>query len=54
MQLNDLYCLARSQIHTLSCGVAHARDFDEHVGALEYTIGSARRWVLSNSGYGTK
>jgi predicted aldo/keto reductase-like oxidoreductase len=36
MQFNDLYCLARSQVHTLSCGVARPGDFDEHVRALEY------------------
>ena len=36
MQFNDLYCLARPQVHTLSCGVARPGDFDAHVGALEY------------------
>jgi predicted aldo/keto reductase-like oxidoreductase len=36
MQFNDLYCLARPQVHTLSCGVARPSDFDEHVAALEY------------------
>jgi predicted aldo/keto reductase-like oxidoreductase len=36
MQFNDLYCLARPQVHTLSCGVARPGDFDEHIGALEY------------------
>jgi predicted aldo/keto reductase-like oxidoreductase len=36
MQFNDLYCLARPQVHTLSCGVARPGDFDEHVRALEY------------------
>ena len=36
MQFNDLYCLARPQVHTLSCGAARPGDFDEHVGALEY------------------
>ena len=36
MQFNDLYCLARPQVHTLSCGVARPGDFDEHVNALEY------------------
>jgi predicted aldo/keto reductase-like oxidoreductase len=35
MQFNDLYCLARPQVHTLSCGVARPGDFDEHVAALE-------------------
>jgi predicted aldo/keto reductase-like oxidoreductase len=36
MQFNDLYCLARSQVHTLSCGAARPTDFDEHLRALEY------------------
>ena len=36
MQFNDLYCLAREQVHTLSCGAARPRDFDEHIGALDY------------------
>jgi hypothetical protein len=36
MQFNDLYCLARPQVHTLSCGVVRPGDFDEHVRALEH------------------
>jgi predicted aldo/keto reductase-like oxidoreductase len=36
MQFNDLYCLAREQVHTLSCGANKPGDFDDHVGALEY------------------
>jgi predicted aldo/keto reductase-like oxidoreductase len=36
MQFNDLYCLARPQVHTLSCGAARPEDFDEHVAALAY------------------
>jgi predicted aldo/keto reductase-like oxidoreductase len=36
MQFNDLYCLNRPQVHTLSCGVARPGDFDEHLRALEY------------------
>lgn len=36
MQFNDLYCLARKEIHTLSCGAARPGDFDEHVRALDY------------------
>jgi predicted aldo/keto reductase-like oxidoreductase len=36
MQFNDLYCLARPQVHTLSCGAARPRDFDEHIRALEW------------------
>jgi uncharacterized protein len=36
MQFNDLYCLRRSEVHTLSCGVARPSDFDEHVHALDH------------------
>ncbi len=36
MQFNDLYCLARPQVHTLSCGAAKPSDFDEHIKALEH------------------
>ncbi len=36
MQFNDLYCLARNEVHTLSCGVRKPSDFDEHVRALEF------------------
>ena len=36
MQFNDLYCLARQEVHTLSCGAARPSDFDEHVHALDY------------------
>lgn len=33
---NDLWCLSRSEIHTLSVGAARPEDFDEHVRALEF------------------
>lgn len=33
---NDLYCLARPQVHTLSIGAARPSDFDEHVNALAH------------------
>jgi predicted aldo/keto reductase-like oxidoreductase len=36
MQFNDLYCLARPQVHTLSIGAARPGDFDEHIAALEH------------------
>lgn len=36
MQFNDLYCLARPQVHTLSCGVSRPTDFDEHIAALAH------------------
>ena len=36
MQFNDLYCLARKEVHTLSCGASRPSDFDEHIAALNY------------------
>jgi uncharacterized protein len=36
MQFNDLYCLARPEVHTLSCGAARPEDFDEHARALDH------------------
>ncbi len=36
MIFNDLYCLARPEVHTLSCGAARPSDFDEHIKALDY------------------
>lgn len=36
MQFNDLYCLARPEVHTLSCGAARPSDFDEHLAALKH------------------
>ncbi len=36
MIFNDLYCLARPEVHTLSCGASKPSDFDEHIKALEY------------------
>jgi len=36
MQFNDLYCLGRSEVHTLSCGASRPGDFDEHVEALAH------------------
>ncbi|MDW8343965.1 MAG: aldo/keto reductase [Verrucomicrobiae bacterium] len=35
IQFNDLFCLARPQVHTLSIGAARPTDFDEHVAALQ-------------------
>jgi len=35
MQFNDLYCLNRPEVHTLSCGAAKPSDFDCHLDALE-------------------
>ena len=36
MVFNDLYCLSRPEIHTLSVGAARPSDFDEHLKALEH------------------
>lgn len=36
MAFNDLYCLARPQVHTLSCGAAKPSDFDEHIAMLKH------------------
>ena len=36
MGFNDLWCLARPEVHTLSIGAARPSDFDAHVEALEY------------------
>jgi len=36
MVFNDLYCLARNEVHTLSCGASRPGDFDEHVAALKF------------------
>ncbi|MEY4387185.1 MAG: hypothetical protein RLY20_2468 [Verrucomicrobiota bacterium] len=35
MHFNDLYCLARPEVHTLSIGAARPSDFDEHIKALK-------------------
>jgi uncharacterized protein len=34
MQFNDLYCLRRPEVHTLSLGVARPSDFVDHVAAV--------------------
>ena len=36
MEFNDLYCLARPEVHTLSCGASRPGDFDVHVAALRF------------------
>jgi predicted aldo/keto reductase-like oxidoreductase len=33
---NNLWCLARPEVHTLSVGAARPTDFDEHVKSLEF------------------
>ena len=34
MVFNDLFCLARPEVHTLSCGVSCPEDFDIHMDAV--------------------
>ena len=36
IQFNDLWCLARPEVHTLSIGAAKPSDFDEHIAALAH------------------
>jgi predicted aldo/keto reductase-like oxidoreductase len=36
MIFNDLYCLARPEVHTLSIGAARPSDFNEHIRALDF------------------
>ncbi|MGA1205044.1 MAG: aldo/keto reductase [Opitutales bacterium] len=36
MTFNDLFCLRRPEIHTLSVGAARPSDFNEHMDALAY------------------
>lgn len=45
MIFNDLYCLARPEVHTLSIGAARPTDFDEHIAALEYYDRAAETMV---------
>ncbi len=35
MEFNDLYCLLRPEVHTLSIGAAKPSDFDAHLAALD-------------------
>lgn len=39
MQFNDLYCLSRDEVHTLSLGASRPSDFDEHVAGLAHWEG---------------
>jgi len=36
MQFNDLYCLSREDVHTLSLGVARPEDYAEHVEGMKW------------------
>ena len=53
MQWNDLYCLARPDVHTLSIGAAKPSDFDEHVAAVSQhlndpVIGEIERRIVAS------
>lgn len=39
LQFNDLYCLSRPEIHTISVGAAEPGNFDEHAAALRHLGG---------------
>lgn len=41
MEFNDLYCLLRPEVHTLSVGASRPSDFDAHIMALEKLDGAA-------------
>lgn len=43
MVFNDLFCLSRPEVHTLSCGVAKPGDFDIHMEAIEKLDGARER-----------
>jgi predicted aldo/keto reductase-like oxidoreductase len=43
MGLNDLFCLARPEVHTLSIGAARPSDFDAHVAILDDLAEAAAR-----------
>ncbi len=36
IMFNNLYCLSRDEVHTLSIGVAKPTDFNEHIGSLAW------------------
>jgi predicted aldo/keto reductase-like oxidoreductase len=44
MAFNDLFCLARPEVHTLSLGAARPEDFDAHVEAVGHLNDPARPW----------
>jgi predicted aldo/keto reductase-like oxidoreductase len=53
MVFNDLFCLSRPQVHTLSIGAARSTDFDEHLKTLAYLtdspdVGAVLNPVLAN------
>ncbi|MBJ7898543.1 MAG: aldo/keto reductase [Cyanobacteria bacterium RI_101] len=48
MVFNDLFCLSRPQVHTLSVGAARPTDFDEHLQTLAYLTDSADPGAVLN------
>jgi predicted aldo/keto reductase-like oxidoreductase len=44
MVFNDLFCLSRPEVHTLSCGVSRPGDFDIHMDAVQ-KMDRADEWV---------
>lgn len=44
MVFNALFCLSHREVHTLSCGVARAGDFDIHMEAVE-KLDQAQEWI---------
>lgn len=44
MVFNDLFCLSRREVHTLSIGAARPGDFDRHLEALKY-LGKSREVI---------
>jgi predicted aldo/keto reductase-like oxidoreductase len=54
MQFNDLYCLRRPEVHTLSIGAARPADFDEHVRLWSTTTGLVTWSALSRRGCGPR
>jgi len=36
MQFNDMYCLSRDEVHTLSLGAAKPSDYDDHIEGLKH------------------
>lgn len=44
MAFNDLWCLSRPEVHTLSLGAARPSDFDAHLDALRHLDDPAKPW----------
>ncbi|MCH7958922.1 MAG: aldo/keto reductase [Candidatus Hydrogenedentes bacterium] len=44
MVFNGLFCLMHEEVHTLSCGISRAEDFDIHMETVE-KLDDAKKWV---------